>query len=116
MNEPEVNNQLSKQDLFTQFRQQLARDFENCGLPVDFTEQLPPDFLVIRDTLVEQTEPHFSKSPGMLMQLLYRVDISEVQLKKYSAQHKTLSFPEVVAELIIKRELQKIILKRTFSR
>jgi hypothetical protein len=46
---------------------------------------------------------------------LYRVDVSERQLKEYHHKHLTLNFEEIVIELVIKRILQKIILKKKFS-
>ena len=50
-----------------------------------------------------------------LSNLLIRIDISETQLNNYQAKKISFSFEEIIAELIIKRTLQKVILKKRFS-
>ena len=50
-----------------------------------------------------------------LSNLLNRIDISETQLNNYQVKKISFSFEEIIAELIIKRTLQKVILKKRFS-
>ncbi|MBK7651621.1 MAG: hypothetical protein IPJ20_14025 [Flammeovirgaceae bacterium] len=47
------------------------------------------------------------RSDFNLMHLLYRIDISEAQLEKYLNEYKNETYFNVIAELIIKRVLQK---------
>ena len=47
--------------------------------------------------------------------LMYRIDISESQIKKAVEESKDKSFSEVVTDLILKRELLKVIIRRSFS-
>jgi hypothetical protein len=49
------------------------------------------------------------------MHLLYRVDISEAQLKRYLSEAKNESYFNVIAELIIKRVLQKVVVKQYYK-
>ncbi len=48
--------------------------------------------------------------------LMYRIDISETQIKKAVTESKDKSFSEVVTDLIMKRELLKIVTRRSFSK
>jgi hypothetical protein len=48
------------------------------------------------------------------MQLLYRIDISEAQLKRYLSELNEPYF-SVIAELIIKRVLQKVVIRQYYK-
>ncbi len=47
--------------------------------------------------------------------LMYRIDISETQIKKSIEESKDKSFSEIVTDLILKRELLKVVTRRSFS-
>jgi hypothetical protein len=46
--------------------------------------------------------------------LLYRIDVSELQIKKLSREKPENEMNEIMAELIIKRELQKVVIKEHY--
>jgi hypothetical protein len=50
------------------------------------------------------------------MQLLYRIDISEGQLKKYLNENQNENHLITIADLIIKRVLQKVVIKQYYKR
>jgi hypothetical protein len=52
---------------------------------------------------------------GKLVQLLYRLDIDEKKLKKILQEYPGRDAGEMIAELIIERQLQKIRSRRQFS-
>jgi len=115
MNElPDISSGISKPDLFEKFKLQLQKDFEYCGLNAQFVPALIPDYQSITGSLYTELE-RIAKISGKLSELLYRIDISESQIKKASAV-TSVSFHEVVAELIVKRELQKVIIKEHFKK
>lgn len=104
---------LASEDLFVLFKQQLKKDFEGAGINGDFSDEMLPDFSALKEKLQKELD-HVLKN-NQLAGLLYRIDISEIQLKKYQTASLHLTFIEVLAELIIKRILQKVILKKRFS-
>ncbi|MDI1354548.1 MAG: hypothetical protein PSX36_06505 [bacterium] len=116
MKELSINDQLVKEDLFVPFADQLKKDFETCALSTEFVHTLPREFYQLKDVLIRELAPLFKSSSSSLSSLLYRIDISEGTLHSYQKKNEELSFEEVVAELIIKRILQKVILKKTFSK
>ena len=108
-----VNHFLGTESLFDLFKAQLKKDFEGAGLSGTFTDSLPDQFDQLKTSMMRQIEPLSQASH--LPSLLYRVDISEIQLKNYKQTSPHIPFEELVAELIIKRVLQKVILKKKFS-
>ena len=108
-----LKNQLNIKDLFNAFKTQLAKDFDQSNFPSDFVETLEPDYVSILERIASELEGNGGESD--LVRLLYRIDISELQLKKYFNRHKTEKYLNVIAELIIKRVLQKVVLKQFYS-
>lgn len=116
MKELSINDQLLKEDLFVLFLSQLRKDFESSALDADFVDSLPKEFDRLREALIFQLAPLFKHGSSTLSSLLYRIDISESTLQNYQKKNQHLKFEEVVAELIIKRILQKVVLKKTYSK
>ncbi len=114
MVEIDLNNQLIEIDLFNLFKKQLKKDFETCGLDINFIDELPSDFLKLKIILINQLQPLFINKI-VLSNLLNRIDISETQLNNYQVKKISFSFEEIITELIVKRTLQKVILKKRFS-
>lgn len=110
---PDINSGISKPELFEKFKLQLQKDFENCNLNGSFATDLIRDYDAILGKVHLEVEK-IGRSSGKLNELLYRIDISEAQIKKASGLNSN-SFTEMVAELIVKRELQKIVIKEHFK-
>ena len=114
MEELDVNDYLIRENLFELFKIQLKKDFDSCSLSTDFIDNLPSQFELLKNSLLLELKP-LLKANSILSNLLYRIDISELQIKNYHLKNSTINFEEVLAELIIKRILQKVILKKKFS-
>lgn len=112
---PDINTGISKPDLFEKFKMQLQKDFEFCGLDGKFAVDLTPDFDLILKVVHLEVEKINKASSGKLNELLYRIDISEAQIKKAFNLKQDSELNEIIAELIVKRELQKIIIKEHFK-
>jgi hypothetical protein len=111
-----IGNQLNSRDLFEAFKGQLARDFQQSNFPTDFVAALEPNYPSIHQKIMSELQPNEKKTTGNLMALLYRVDISETQLKKYLDSHTGGNYVDVLAELIIKRVLQKVVIKQLYKK
>lgn len=116
MEELDLNTYLLKQDLFELFKFQLIKDFESSGISVDFARELPSQLLLLKAVLEQQIQILEKQQASLLPILLYRIDISEAQIKKYASKQPDVSYEALLSELIIKRILQKIILKKTYSK
>src|SRR5688572_23806820 len=114
MQELDVNAYLTKENLFVLFKTQLAKDFESSGINADFVKHLPSQFDLLKRALGKELSGLLKSRSFLLGGLLYKIDISENQLAKYESGSPAQSFEEVLSEIIIKRVLQKIILKKHF--
>ncbi|HQQ97129.1 MAG TPA: hypothetical protein PLX35_07690 [Cyclobacteriaceae bacterium] len=112
---PSIQQQISSKALFEAFKVQLTKDFAQCNYPIDFITDLEPDYQNIHAQIVRVLQSGEKKSDLNLMQLLYRVDIPEVRLKKLLAESGDTSHLHVIAELIIKRVLQKVVIRRYYG-
>lgn len=113
---PEIINSLQKPDLFEKFKLQMKRDFELCGFsdytPVFVSNNLQDVFESVLKAVVNLEH----KGSSHLMNLLYRIDLTEKQIKSASIQQPNIAFQHLIAELIIKRILQKVIIKEQYSK
>lgn len=112
---PDIRLQLSRKDLFEAFRKQLRKEFDQNNFPGDFVETLDPNYDRIHQAIVDALVRQNKQSDFNLAQLLYRIDISEAQLGKYLGQSKRDDHFDTVAELIIKRVLQKVVVKQYYK-
>ncbi len=113
---PDIRNQLSSTDLFDAFKKQLIKDFEQSNFPTDFVETLEPVYGRIHEKIVSALNQNEKKTDFKLMKLLNRIDISEAQLKKYLTNDKNENQFNVIAELTIKRVLQKVVIKQHYKK
>jgi hypothetical protein len=112
-NLPDLQTGISRPDLFELFKQQLKKDFESSGLDTSFVEGLIPDYeFLIKHIAVEVQK---ADKRNALVGLLYRVDISEKQIHKLSSEKKEISRDLILAELLLKRELQKIVIRSFYK-
>lgn len=102
----------SQELILQKFREQLIKDFSMCRIELKFltsSENNASDILnTIKNGLMNLDSSSF-------MELLYRIDLSESRLNKEIRENKEKDRNELVAELIFKRILQKVILKLNYS-
>lgn len=111
-----IKDSLNSKELFELFKQQLKKDLEECGCESEFVGILPAEFELIKQQLSKVLTQH-EKKPGFnIQQLLYRVDINERQLNERLKQSDKEDYLSIVSELMIKRILQKVVLKKYFSK
>ena len=110
-----LKNQLSRKDLFDAFKKQLTKDFVQSNFPADFIEALEPDYANILEKIACELQRHEKRTDFNLMSLLYRIDISEAQLKEYLNENRNEAYFNVIAELIIKRVLQKVVIRQFYK-
>lgn len=111
----QIAQHLGSRELFELFKQQLKKDFSECGCESDFVDQLPQDFNEIKWILASEIKQNEKRSTFNLQQLLYRIDINEKRLSKELKTQAKEDYLMVIAELVIKRILQKIVIKKYYS-
>ena len=107
---------LQKPDLFEKFKTQLHRDFELCGFADEAPKLNSNNLEHIFQEVLKSVMIIEKKDSSSIQNLLYRIDVTELQIKKEASNHLEKNFQQILAELIIKRILQKVILKQQYSK
>ncbi|GIV57470.1 MAG: hypothetical protein KatS3mg042_0383 [Rhodothermaceae bacterium] len=69
----------------------------------------------VRRFLVAHISTLLDRNPGLLMSILYRVDVAEAKVKRAFAEHPPATLPGALADLLIERQLQKLRLRRQYG-
>ena len=103
----DVFHSLQKTDLFEKFKLQLHKDYELAGFEMYSPKIYSNNLDVITDEIYSSLLKIEKASLTGIQNLLYRIDISEQQLRQASELNAQLNFNQVITELIIKRTLHK---------
>lgn len=105
-----TSSYIQQKDVLKKLIQQIKKDFSSAGLPIKLllTHKYSYEELcaTIRDAFLAQ-------SAADMFNLLYRVDVSEQQLRE-GMPSPGLDV-DLIAELVVKRELQKVVLRSMYS-
>lgn len=112
----ELQAYYNRQDLLQKVVTQIQKDFDWFNLKVHFTnndeksayQELYEKILPLIDEMLNEDYPK-------LLAILYRIDIDEDFLNRKLKEIANADTDEVITDLIIKRELQKIIIKEIYS-
>ena len=95
--------------------EQLIKDFDMFGLEIKFSGNP----LNAYDELLYQLVPHINqlieKDFKKLLDILYRIDVPEGKIKECIEGNAAMGTAEAISDLIIKRELQKIVIRRHYK-
>lgn len=112
---PDISSYLNSLELLNETANQLIKDFGIEGIEIKFSGN--PDNAY--KELFDQIEPHILdllwKNTRKLQQLLYRIDIPEKLAAKALQGEPGKTPPQMLTELIIKRELQKVVIRRFYK-
>jgi len=105
---------LEKPNLFEKFKTQTHKDYEISGV----LDYMP----IITSNNLNKLKDAFYHSilklelSDALKNLLYRIDITELQIKQDCIKNRETTIQHILAELMIKRILQKVVLKELYSK
>ena len=92
---------------------QLEKDFLSIGVNFDIDKPVQ-DYKQLFSFTSHLVNALNEQDPKRIINLLYRIDLSEEKVQD-EMKISTLTFSELLAELIVKRELQKVIIKNYYS-
>ena len=111
----ELSPYYSRIDLLEKVVEQLQKDFNWFSLEITFTgneespyQELYKQILPLIDELLNDDYPK-------LMAMLYRIDLDEEFLNKKLKENHHSDTGEVITDLILKRELQKVVIRAAYS-
>ncbi len=93
--------------LYIKLIEQLNKDFQMTGIEDNFALETPPKLLIsqLKNSIYKLINSNYSE----YLNLMYRIDVSENQLKKID-----VSDIEQIVYLILKREWQKVWIRSKF--
>jgi hypothetical protein len=115
MNLNDLSPYFNRLDLIKATAEQIIKDFDMFGIEIKFSGNAYNAY----EELFEQIEPHMHKlinsNSQKFMGILYRIDLSDEQVKKAVDENSSEPFPTIITDLIIKRELQKIVIRNHYK-
>ena len=109
----EVNNSIQNNNFLNETVSQLKKDFLMVGVNFDIPKPVLSYSSLFNFTfnLVDALN---EKDSQKILNLLYRIDLSE-EIVKNEMQQTELSFTKMLSEMIVKRELYKVIIRKKIS-
>jgi hypothetical protein len=99
--------------IVTEDLHQLVRWFDEAGDAVE-----APSGTLTLDEVKQFVKAHvvrlLDQNPGMLMSILYRIDVPESQVQDVLRRVGHDEIPDRLTDLIVERELQKVHLRRKY--
>lgn len=108
-----INAQLKANQYLQETLAQVEKDFLMIGINFDI-EKPAPDYKSLFAYTKKIIDTIHEQNPKLLYNLLYRIDLSEEMVQE-KMKTSTLSFTEMLAELIMERELYKVVLRKNIS-
>jgi hypothetical protein len=115
MNFTDLSPYINKLDIIKDTATQTIKDFDMFGVEIKFSGNAYEAY----EELFEQIEPHIEKmissNQSKFMGILYRIDVSDEQIKKAVSQNTSEPFSAIITDLILKRELQKVVIRNHYK-
>lgn len=109
-NKEDLLRGIDNQQIFEKVIHQLNKDFQFSGISYQFISTSPKKLVVeLNQQLLELINKNFQQYAN----LLYRIDVSELQLKKIK-EIEVSKIAEKATFLVLKREFQKVWFKSKF--
>lgn len=116
MNLSNISQYFNRLDLIKATADQIIKDFDMFGLEIKFSGNAYNAY----EELFEQIEPHIDQllnsNRQKFMGILYRIDLSDEQVKIAVNNNSSEPFSAIISDLIIKRELQKVVIRNQYKK
>jgi len=107
---------INRLDLIKDTANQIIKDFDMFGLEIKFSGNAYNAY----EELFDQIQPHMDKlinsNQQKFLGVLYRIDVSEEQMKKAVQDNLSEPFSYIITDLVIKRELQKVVIRKQYKK
>lgn len=105
----------TKIEVIRQTMEQIKKDFTMFGMDVEFTGKTEMAYSEMFTQLSIHVAHLLEIDPHRLSALLYQVDLGENKILESSALHPEWALAEVISELIIHRELKKVLIRNYYK-
>ncbi len=108
-----VQSQIKANKYLNETVAQLEKDFLLIGVSFDIQKPVA-DYKTLFAYTYNLVNAINERNPQIILNLLYRIDLQEEKVQE-EMQKTKLSFSQMLSELIVKRELYKVVLREKFS-
>lgn len=105
----------SRTDIIHQTVQQIMKDFLMFGMEIHFTGHTEMAYNEMFSQLSRHIQFLLETDNNRLNALLYQVDLNEKLIHDSIRQHSEWSYPDIITELVIHRELKKVIFRNYYK-
>jgi hypothetical protein len=105
----------TKTEVIRQTVEQVIKDFTMFGMDVEFTGNADKAYNELFHQLTGHVSHLLETDPHRLSALLYQVDLGENKIIESSALHPEWTLSEVITELVIHRELKKVLIRNYYK-
>ena len=103
-----------REDLIREVAQQIIKDFAEFGLEIQFSGEVAHFYDELFAQMHEYVIALLETSQAKFFNLLYRIDVSPSDIQKYEEERPEAAWSALTTELIIFRELKKVMIRDYF--
>jgi len=112
----ELDKHPDKAELLKEVALQLEKDLNRSGIKTNWREDELADSRIIIENLHNILHELYDTDRAKLSAIMYTVDLSEKQISSHLNRRNAGEMPEELAVLILKRTLQKVVLRRYYKK
>lgn len=114
-NEIEWSDYYQRQEFILQTAQQIIKDFAEFGIDIEFSGDTEGAYRELFQQLEFHIRNILNRKQDTFFHMLYRIDVSDKNIKRTIALHPDQTLEAVLADVIIQRELKKVLLRYYFK-
>ena len=105
----------NREEIIRQVAAQIEKDFSQFGLEVNFSGDVNKAYEELFSQLCNHVAELLDRDYHRLVLLLYQIDLSEKEVARTEARFPHIQRFEILSELIIHRELKKVLIRNYFK-
>lgn len=105
----------TRTDLLEKVVEQIKKDFNWFNFEITFKGEKESPYQELYQQILPLIDELLNDDSPKLMAMLYRIDLDEEFLNRKLKESSHADTDEVITDLIIKRELQKVIIRDIYS-
>ena len=109
----EVNDSIEENSFLNETVEQLEKDFLMIGVNFDVPKPIL-NYSSLFNFTFNLVDALNEKDSQKILNLLYRIDLSE-EIVKNEMEQTDFNFSKMLSEMIVKRELYKVIIRKKIS-
>jgi hypothetical protein len=111
----EIVSATKRDTLMVETANQIIKDFGEFGLEITFSGNVGQFYDELYHQMFQRIEQIISESQSRFQALLYRIDVSQKDIDMYHRQTPNANYHDVLTELIIHREIKKVMVRNYFK-